>query len=149
MHIQRNIDLQPFNTLAVPATAERFCVVETIAELREALDHVQREHLHLHVLGGGSNVVLRPQLAGLIVHMGIKGREIVSRGENHVEVKIGAGENWHQLVEWCLANHFYGLEKSGAHPRHCWRSSRAKHWRLWCGDFSFYRAGRGAFASLG
>jgi UDP-N-acetylmuramate dehydrogenase len=116
MQLQQEVDLQSFNTLAVPATAERLCAVESLDALREALALVRDEHLTLHVLGGGSNVVLRPRLDGLVLHMCIKGREILALTETHATIKIGAGENWHQLVEWCLGNGFYGLENLALIP---------------------------------
>lgn len=116
MQLQREVDLQSFNTLAVPAMAERLCAVETVADLRTALALVRDEQLPLHVLGGGSNVVLRPRLKGLVLHMRIKGREILALTETHTKVKVGAGENWHQLVEWCLGRAFYGLENLALIP---------------------------------
>jgi UDP-N-acetylmuramate dehydrogenase len=116
MVVQREVDLQPFNTLAVPATGERFCAVTTLEELQDALALVQRTGLELHVLGGGSNVVLRSRLRGLVVQMCIPGREILQSTEGSVSVRVGAGENWHELVVWCLDNGFYGLENLALIP---------------------------------
>ena len=116
MQIQRDVDLQPLNTLAVPAKAERFCAVTTLAELQETLVVVRKEHWQLHVLGGGSNVVLRPQLGGLVLQMDITGREILARSAVDVTLKVGAGENWHTLVEYCLKKGFHGLENLALIP---------------------------------
>lgn len=116
MIVQQEVDLQPFNTLAVPATAERLCAVTTLGELQDALALAQAEHFHLHVLGGGSNVVLHPRLKGLVVQMRIQGREILERLPDSVVLRVGAGENWHELVEWCLGNGFYGLENLALIP---------------------------------
>lgn len=116
MDLRHNFDLQPLNTLAVPATAEHFCAPTTLAELREVLALARDRHWALHVLGGGSNVVLRPRLKGLVVQIGIKGREVISRTESHVTLRVGAGENWHELVEWCLDNGFHGLENLALIP---------------------------------
>ena len=116
MHLQHDVDLQSLNTLAVPAAAERFCTVATLSELQEALAAVRKEHWQLHVLGGGSNVVLRPRLDGLVLQMGINGREILARTVADVTLKVGAGENWHALVEYCLNNGFHGLENLALIP---------------------------------
>lgn len=116
MQILSNVDLQPLNTLAVPARAERFCAVATLAELQEALSVVQKECWQLHVLGGGSNVVLRPQLDGLTLKIDIKGREILARSATEITLKVGAGEHWHALVEYCLNNSFHGLENLALVP---------------------------------
>lgn len=116
MQLQRDVDLQPLNTLAVPATAERFCSVATLAELQEVLATARDEGLPLHVLGGGSNVVLHSRLDGLVVQIGIKGREVQHLTEAEVTVRVGAGENWHELVEWCLDQGFHGLENLALIP---------------------------------
>lgn len=116
MQMQRDIDLQPLNTLAVPAKAEHFCAVTTLAELQTALAVARKEHWQLYVLGGGSNVVLHPQLGGLVLQMNIKGREILHRTATEVILRVGAGESWHDLVEYCLNNGFHGLENLALIP---------------------------------
>lgn len=116
MQLLHDYDLQPLNTLAVPATAEHFCVAATLVELQHALAIAQKQRWRLYVLGGGSNVVLRPHLRGLVVQIAIKGREIIARNPAEVVIKVGAGENWHQLVEWCLREGFHGLENLALIP---------------------------------
>src|SRR5690606_41798291 len=50
------------------------------------------------ILGGGSNMLLTKDLNCLVIHVALKGIEIVSQNENNVLVKASAGENWHQFV---------------------------------------------------
>src|SRR5690606_18823243 len=63
----------------------------------------------LHVLGGGRNVILAGDWPGLVLLIAVPGK-FIARVEGGALVTIGAGENWHELVQWALANELFGLE---------------------------------------
>jgi UDP-N-acetylmuramate dehydrogenase len=109
-------NLQKFNTLAVPALAQYFVSVKTDDELREALAFARTENLPLLILGGGSNIVLRADFSGLVVQIKSQGKEVVDENDEFVWLKVAAGENWHQLVEYSLDNALYGLENLSLIP---------------------------------
>lgn len=109
-------DLTPFNTFAVACRARAFCTVTSPAQLLEALDAAYSEQLPVLVLGGGSNVLLVDDYPGLVVRMGIPGIEVLGEEGEAVLLRIGAGENWHQLVINCLNNGFYGIENLALIP---------------------------------
>ena len=111
-----HFNLQKFNTLAVPALAQYFVCVKTDDELREAFAFARTESLPLLFLGGGSNIVLRDDFPGLVVHIKSQGKEVVDENEDFVWLKVAAGENWHHLVEYSLNNAFYGLENLSLIP---------------------------------
>src|SRR5690606_33812536 len=68
------------------------------------------------ILGGGSNMLLTKDLNCLVIHVALKGIEIVSQNENNVLVKASAGEIWHQFVLWCLDRNFGGIENLSLIP---------------------------------
>lgn len=109
-------NLQKLNTLAVPALAQYFVSVKTDDELREALAFARTEKLPLLLLGGGSNIVLRDNFPGLAVQIKSQGKEVVDENDEFVWLKVAAGENWHQLVEFSLDNALYGLENLSLIP---------------------------------
>lgn len=111
-----HFNLQKFNTLAVPALAQYFVSVKTDEELREAIAFARTENLPLLLLGGGSNIVLCDDFPGLVVQIKSQGREVVDENDEFVWLKVAAGENWHQLVEYSLANALYGLENLSLIP---------------------------------
>lgn len=111
-----HFNLQKFNTLAVPAVAQYFVDVKTDDELLEAFAFARKENLPLLLLGGGSNIVLRADYPGLVVHIKSQGREVINEDDDFVWLKVAAGENWHQLVEYSLANAMYGLENLSLIP---------------------------------
>lgn len=68
------------------------------------------------ILGGGSNVLFTRNWLGLIVHMGILGIEVVDESDEQVQVAIGAGVIWHQLVMWAVENGYGGIENLSLIP---------------------------------
>lgn len=107
--IVENVDLQPFNTLALPARARYFIRIETHSQLKESVTWAQQRDLPLLVLGGGSNVVLRGDWPGLALQIALPGK-FIELFDDCAEVTVGAGENWHELVQWTLQQNLYGLE---------------------------------------
>ena len=68
------------------------------------------------VLGGGSNVVFASDYPGTIILNQIAGVECVDESDDHVRVRVGAGENWHQFVLHALERGWYGLENLALIP---------------------------------
>ncbi len=118
MNIKANVSLRALNTLALPGRAEFFCRVSSNEELAEALAYARAEKLTVTILGGGSNVVLAGDIAGLVVQIATCGIERVRQGDNSpcVHWTAAAGENWHQFVQHTLAEKSYGLENLSLIP---------------------------------
>lgn len=116
MDIQDNINLQPYNTLAVPATAKHYAEVTDVTQLPALLQFARDELLPLLVLGGGSNVVLREDFSGLVLHMRLTGKTLVREDRHHYWLQVAAGESWHELVQYCLEREYWGLENLSLIP---------------------------------
>ncbi|MGN0921367.1 MAG: UDP-N-acetylmuramate dehydrogenase [Cellvibrio sp.] len=109
-------NLQKFNTLAVPATAAWYLSVTSHDDLLQGLIFAKERQLPLLVLGGGSNVILPSRFDGLVLHMQTKGVELVDEDEQHVLLKVAAGEIWHDFVMASLASGYFGLENLALIP---------------------------------
>src|SRR5690606_23880783 len=70
----------------------------------------------LFILGGGSNMLLTADLDVFVLHLNLKGIEIHKESETEVFVKAMAGENWHEFVQYCIAQDFGGLENLSLIP---------------------------------
>lgn len=116
MKAQSDVSLQALNTLAVPATARLFTSVNSIAELTEAIDYSQRNSLSRLILGGGSNIVLGDDFDGLVIHLNLRGIELLGAQDDSVRVRVAAGENWDDFVRYSLSQDWYGLENLSAIP---------------------------------
>jgi UDP-N-acetylmuramate dehydrogenase len=113
MPIQNNVSLKNFNTFGFDVTAKSYIYIDSVSELKE----IVAENQNLFILGGGSNIVLTKDLTDLVVHLGIKGKEIITQQDtNNVLVKAQAGENWHEFVQWTIQQGFGGLENLSLIP---------------------------------
>lgn len=114
MRILNDIPLKPFNTFGIAANAKYFAEITSEAQLRDAL---RLDNLPpVLVLSGGSNMLLTQDPDALILHMQIRGKQIVEKDRNSAIIRVMAGENWHELVQWTLARDLGGLENLSLIP---------------------------------
>ena len=114
--IERDVQLQNSNTLAIPSVAEYFCKATKMDSLVAALNWARNKKIKVNILGGGSNVILSAVLPGLTIQPLLSGKEVVFEGNDFVLMRVGAGENWHELVEHCVGNGYYGIENLALIP---------------------------------
>lgn len=114
MHIKQNISLKPYNTFGIDVNAKNFVSVSNVKDLKSVLK--LESHSKKLILGGGSNMLLTKNFDGLVIHINLKGIEVLSENNRYVTVKANAGENWHEFVLWCLENNFGGIENMSLIP---------------------------------
>lgn len=106
------VDLGAFNTLALPGRAARYQRITDAAQLADPALASERRF----VLGGGSNLVLTGDVDRRVLHMAIAGRRLAGEDDTAWYVEAGAGENWHDFVQWTLAEGWPGLENLSLIP---------------------------------
>ena len=110
---QKNVSLLPYNTFGIEAYADLFAEVKSVEQLREILGL----HKDVLVLSGGSNILLTDNIHKPVLHINLRGREIVGdKDGDHVLVKVQAGENWHDFVMWCVSQDLGGIENLSLIP---------------------------------
>jgi UDP-N-acetylmuramate dehydrogenase len=114
--VQHHYSLRQLNTFGVAASAQAYLPVTDAAQLEQVRQDATLAALPRLVLGGGSNILLTRDFPGLVLHMGIKGIEIVGEDETATYVRAAAGENWHQFVLWTLEHGLGGLENLSLIP---------------------------------
>ena len=114
MQIKHNISLKPYNTFGIDVKAKQFISITSVADLIEV--YSDEDNTSKFILGGGSNMLLTKDIDALVMHLNIKGKQIISQSEENVLVKSNAGENWHEFVLWTLENNFGGLENLSLIP---------------------------------
>ncbi|PKO89484.1 MAG: UDP-N-acetylenolpyruvoylglucosamine reductase [Betaproteobacteria bacterium HGW-Betaproteobacteria-10] len=112
MTLHRKIELAPFNTLALPGTAAYYQKITTAAQLTTS----QCSGSKRFILGGGSNLVLNGDFDSLILHMAIPGKCLLREDSDAWYIEAGAGENWHDFVQWTLQQGWPGLENLSLIP---------------------------------
>ncbi len=115
LQIQENVSLKNFNTFGVEASARYFVEINHEDELVELFMDPQCKQMQLLIMGGGSNMLLITDFDGLVIHMNIRGFEH-RINHNEVYVEAGGGEVWNDLVNFCVAREYAGLENLSLIP---------------------------------
>jgi UDP-N-acetylmuramate dehydrogenase len=140
--VNENISLKPYNTFGIDVRARYFAAFGTAEELGELLAWAGGRVINVRdgainvrdgaigvrdgaigvterriiVLGGGSNVLFREDVDGVVLHNGIRGIDLVDEDEDYVYVRAGAGEVWQEFVEYCLGRGWAGVENLSLIP---------------------------------
>ena len=116
MKIIENYPLLNLNTFGLNIKAKYFTSINTVNELIEIKKTNEFKDLELLVLGGGSNILFTKDFDGLVILNNIKGKEIIVQNHHSVFLKIGAGENWHESVMYCVDKGWGGIENLSLIP---------------------------------
>lgn len=114
--IESNFPLQALNTFGIAASAAAYVRVTDPGQLQAALANPQLAGMRRLLLGGGSNILLRNDFDGLVLHMAILGKALTGEDAHCRYVTAAAGENWHGFVQWTLAQGWGGLENLALIP---------------------------------
>ncbi|MCC6817202.1 MAG: UDP-N-acetylmuramate dehydrogenase [Saprospiraceae bacterium] len=107
------IELKTFNTFGIPAKAKELHFIKDEGELK---DFYGLEANQYYILGSGSNILIVSDINAIILKNEIKGKEIIHEDDNHVIVRIGGGEVWHEFVLWTIEKGFSGIENLSLIP---------------------------------
>ncbi len=116
MLVEKNVPLQAFNTFHIVAKAQSLVRVTSLAVLQAVLQAPEWRDQPTFVLGGGSNLVLTGDVKPLVLKVELKGIRLVHETAKAWVVEAAAGEAWHDLVAWTLANGYPGLENLALIP---------------------------------
>lgn len=103
------------NALRLESKAREVIRASDEDSLERAIERAHERGLPLTVLGDGTNVVLGEEVPGVVVLVRNSGRWLEAFGEASL-VSAAAGENWHDLVRFCLAQGLYGIENLALIP---------------------------------
>ncbi len=114
MIIHEHFSLKEYNTFGIDAKARYFVEIDSVVALQQILGN--SDYPRKILLGGGSNMLLTDDIDALVIHVNLKGIQVVSESSTSVSVKVMAGENWHEMVMWTLENGYGGLENMSLIP---------------------------------
>ncbi|HEY4063864.1 MAG TPA: UDP-N-acetylmuramate dehydrogenase [Puia sp.] len=138
MQLSENISLKPYNSFGINVMARYFSPFSNLDELAELLELARNRSSSTSlpsdgplsissptgdfpggpplILGGGSNILFTGNINGLVLHNQVKGIRVVHEDEKYLYVKVGAGENWHGFVQYCLQRNWAGVENLSLIP---------------------------------
>lgn len=105
--------LAPHHSFGLPSFADALLSVNLPADLHAKL--VELDNATFYILGEGSNTIFLEDYQGTVIKPKFMGINL-EHTDTHFLLKVGAGENWHQLVLWCMQNNIYGFENLALIP---------------------------------
>lgn len=112
---RQKYSLKPWNTFSLEASAAEITVVDDPEQLCRVWQQSQQSKEPILLLGEGSNVLFLDDFSGNVIINRIKGVSIEELEDSWL-LHVGAGENWHQLVEMTLDKGLSGLENLALIP---------------------------------
>jgi len=116
LHIERGVPLRAYNTFGLPAVAHTLVRVGSDADVRRVVDHPELGRASKLILGAGSNLILSRDPDAVVVKVEVMGRRLVNEDADAFVIEAGAGETWHELVQWTLQQGWPGLENLALIP---------------------------------
>ncbi len=115
MEFRENISLKPYNTFGVEASAEYFGVIRQSGELSGLLSWRSPEKPML-ILGEGSNILFVGDFPGIVLHNALKGIDLIEENADDCLLKVSAGENWSDFVDYTVELGWGGIENLSLIP---------------------------------
>lgn len=117
-------DLSHANTMALSCVANTVIALTDECQLDAFMTDYKmtngttddKDTLPLLILSGGSNVLLPAQLHAIVLQPLMRGIEVMAQTADYVDIEVMAGENWHDLVTYSVAQGWYGLENLALIP---------------------------------
>jgi len=117
MEVHTNIPLKNFTTMKLGGPARFMTEVRTPEEVVAVHRNARSKNLPIFILGGGSNVIATDNgFAGIVIRIRIPGFEIIADDLNATTIKIGAGENWDEVVKRTVDMNLSGIEAMSMIP---------------------------------
>lgn len=117
MDIHTNIPLKKYTTMQLGGSARFMGEAHTPQDVPDIYHTAQSQNLPVFILGGGSNTIVRDEgYTGVVVRNRIMGFDVIVDDETGVTIKIGAGENWDNVVRRTVEMNLTGIEAMSAIP---------------------------------
>lgn len=117
MDIHTNIPLKNYTTMRLGGNARFMTDVRTPDEVATVCQNAIKQNLPIFILGGGSNIIVKDEgFQGIIIRNRIPGFEVIAEDSIGTTIKIGAGENWDEVVKRTVDMNLSGIEAMSAIP---------------------------------
>ena len=117
MDIHTNIPLKNYTTMRLGGNARFMTEVHTPDDVATVCKNAHKQNLPIFILGGGSNVIVRDDgFTGIVIRNRIPGFEVIADTASDTTIKIGAGENWDEVVKRTVDLNLSGIEALSAIP---------------------------------
>ena len=116
MLVENQVALQRYNTFGIAARAERLVRLRSVEQLQALVRQPGWRPDQVFILGGGSNIIFTGDVRRLVLKVELEGLRLLQDDAKGWLVEAAAGESWHGLVTWTLAQGWPGLENLALIP---------------------------------
>lgn len=116
INVIADADLQKLHTFGLPVRARALVTLTDCKQLPEILALPEYAVDQVLWLGGGSNILFCADYPGLVVRMTNRGIQLITEDNDRIVVEAAAGENWHNFVQYTVAQGWSGLENLSLIP---------------------------------
>ena len=110
MHIQANYPITHLNTFNIVTKTRYYAEIHRQSDITVLRSDLKLASLPWTILGDGSNILFTHDIEGLVIRCGYSAIRIVKEDQDGVWLSVGAGMNWHDLVEYTVNQDWWGLE---------------------------------------
>ena len=114
MQKTKKTSLKSYNSFGVNAISTKFTIANSEQKIIEFLERISFSSPI--ILGGGTNILFKNNIDTNIIKIEIKGITITSETSKHIDISVGAGEKWDDLVNWSIQRNYGGLENLSLIP---------------------------------
>lgn len=114
--VEHGANLKQYNTFGLPSNAQALVRITSESDVRRVVDDPALGLAPKFILGGGSNLVLTQDVRACVLKVEVMGRRLLEMRDDAWIIEVGAGESWHETVQWALDNGLPGLENMALIP---------------------------------
>ena len=114
MQKKKIISLKDFNSFGLDVSSTDFNIANSEQDIINFLKKINFESPI--VLGGGTNMLFKTNIEKSILMIQIKGIKVLNESSEHIQISVGAGEVWNNLVDWCVNKNYGGFENLSLIP---------------------------------
>lgn len=118
--IENDVELSKYVAYKIGGPAKYFIVPNTLEEIRESVRFAQEKSIPFHVIGSGTNLLVRDGgIDGLVIYMGPNKKvqpKLIEDASDFVRVEVSANMSKFDLLFWAINLGYSGLEFSAGIP---------------------------------
>lgn len=111
-----NYSLQKLNTFGFDIKSRYFFSFDDEEDLIDLFERNELTGNDVLLIGEGSNLLFIEDYDGLVIHPQNKTLEVLQEDDDTIYLRVGAGFNWDEFVEYCVENGWGGLENLSKIP---------------------------------
>lgn len=110
MTIMTSYSLQSHHSFGFPTHCQNYLSFDSVDSAIATLSTLRSQNQPIYILGEGYNVVFTSDFPGTIVRNTMTGIKIIDEDAHSTTLLVRAGENWDQLVAYCVERQLAGIE---------------------------------------